>query len=44
MLNTLRQIVQAFAQEADFAASVRLLAHQVRAALDTEVCSIYLLN
>ena len=44
MLNTLRQIVQAFAQEADFAASVRLLAHQVRASLDTEVCSIYLLN
>lgn len=44
MLNTLRQIVQAFAQEADFAASVRSLAHQVRAALDTEVCSIYLLN
>ena len=44
MLNTLRQIVQAFAQEADFAASVRLLAQQVRAALGTEVCSIYLLN
>ena len=44
MLNTLRQIVQAFAQEADFAASVRLLANQVRAALDTEVCSIYLFN
>ena len=44
MLNTLRQIVQAFAQEADFAASVRLLARQVRVALGTEVCSIYLLN
>ena len=44
MLNTLRQIVQAFAQEADFAASVRLLARKVRVALGTEVCSIYLLN
>ena len=44
MLNTLRQIVQAFAQEADFAASVRMLAQRVRDALGTEVCSIYLLN
>ena len=44
MLNTLRQIVQAFAQEADFAASVRMLVQRVRDALGTEVCSIYLLN
>ena len=44
MLNTLRQIVQAFAQEADFAASVRMLVQRVRDALGSEVCSIYLLN
>ena len=44
MLNTLRQIVQAFAQEADFAASVRMLVQRVQDALGTEVCSIYLLN
>ena len=44
MLNTLKKIVQEFAQQADFAASVRLLAKRVRNALGTEVCSIYLLN
>jgi phosphotransferase system enzyme I (PtsP) len=44
VLNTLKKIVQEFAQQADFAASVRLLAKRVRNALGTEVCSIYLLN
>ena len=43
MLNTLRQIVQAFAQEADFAASVRMLAQRAEFP-GTEVCSIHLLN
>ena len=37
MLNTLRQIVQAFAQEVDFATSVRMLVQRVRDALGTEV-------
>ena len=44
MLNTLRRIVQTVASSDSFRESLDLLVHEVRAALGTEVCSIYLLN
>ena len=42
MLNVLRKIVQDVTQQGSFAASVQLLAAQIKEALGTEVCSIYL--
>ncbi len=42
MLNTLRKIVQDVVQEGDFAVSVKRLAADIKDALGTEVCSIYL--
>ena len=42
MLNTLRNIVQDVVQEGDFAVSVKRLVAQIKDALGTEVCSIYL--
>lgn len=44
MLNTLRRIVQDVAGAGSFREQLELLVHDVRAALGTEVCSIYLMN
>lgn len=44
MLNTLRGIVQDVAGAGSFREQLDLLVHNVRAALGTEVCSIYLMN
>ena len=44
MLETLRRIVQIVASSDSFRESLDVLVHEVRAALGTEVCSIYLLN
>ena len=44
MLNTLRRIVQDVAAAGSFRKQLDLLVHDVRVALGTEVCSIYLMN
>jgi phosphotransferase system enzyme I (PtsP) len=44
MLHELRKIVQAFVNESQFSTAVQHLVTQVRATLDTEACSIYLLD
>jgi phosphotransferase system enzyme I (PtsP) len=44
MLNTLRSIVQDVAAAGSFREQLDLLVHDVRVALGTEVCSIYLMN
>ena len=44
MLNTLRRIVQDVAGAGSFREQLDLLVHDVRVALGTEVCSIYLMN
>lgn len=44
MLNTLRRIVQDVAGAGSFREQLNLLVHDVRVALGTEVCSIYLMN
>lgn len=44
MLNTLRSIVQDVAGAGSFREQLDLLVHDVRVALGTEVCSIYLMN
>ncbi len=44
MLNTLRSIVQDVAGAGSFRAQLDLLVHNVRSALGTEVCSVYLMN
>ncbi len=44
MLNTLRSIVQDVAGAGSFREQLDLLVHNVRVALGTEVCSIYLMN
>jgi phosphotransferase system enzyme I (PtsP) len=44
MLNELRKIVQDFIGESQFSSAVQRLVTQVRTTLDTQVCSIYLLN
>ena len=44
MLNTLRSIVQDVAGASSFREQLELLVHNVRVALGTEVCSVYLMN
>ena len=44
MLNTLRSIVQDVAGAGSFREQLDLLVHNVRVALGTEVCSVYLMN
>jgi phosphotransferase system enzyme I (PtsP) len=44
MLDTLRSIIQDVAEAGSFQESLDILVHDVRAALGTEVCSVYLLN
>ncbi len=44
MLNTLRSIVQDVVGAASFRAALDILVHDVRGALGTEVCSVYLMN
>ena len=44
MLNTLRSIVQDVAGAGSFREQLDLLVHDVRVALGTEVCSVYLMN
>jgi phosphotransferase system, enzyme I, PtsP len=44
MLTTLRRIVQDVAAAATFQDALRIIVHDVREALGTEVCSIYLLS
>ncbi|MEM9622018.1 MAG: hypothetical protein AAF993_10240, partial [Pseudomonadota bacterium] len=44
MLKTLRKIVQHVAAHGDFADAMRLLVAEVKQAVETDVCSIYLLN
>ena len=42
MLNTLRTIVQEVSAASDLEAALQIIVHRVRAAMHTEVCSVYL--
>lgn len=44
MLATLRRIMQRLAAQPRFAEAVRLLVHEVKTAMGTDVCSIYLID
>ena len=44
MLNTLRTIVQEVSAASDLKAALQIIVHRVRAAMHTEVCSVYLFD
>ncbi len=44
MLNTLRRIVQEVNSAKDLPAALDIIVHRVREAMETQVCSVYLLN
>jgi len=44
MLNVLRQIVQEVNSAADLDAALQILVERVQSAMETEVCSVYVLN